>query len=145
MADRSAMILSIAADISLCEHALGIEKLPTMHKKMGAIPVEMTPIVRGENPQRGLSLDHIAGLEPFGTLGDLELDVIALGQRLEPIALDRGKMNEHVVAAFLLDEAKALGVVKPLHFAFCQLISPPFSTEKLCAPHPNKKGKNRYF
>jgi hypothetical protein len=39
-------------------------------------------------------------------------------------------VDENVLATFLLDEAKALAVVKPLDCAFCQLTSPPFSCSK---------------
>jgi len=35
-------------------------------------------------------------------------------------------MHKDIVAILALDKAEALGVVKPLHLAFCQLISPPF-------------------
>jgi len=36
-------------------------------------------------------------------------------------------MHEHVFTTVLLNETKALGIVKPLHFTFWQLTSPPFS------------------
>ena len=70
---------------------------------------QMTPITNYENPcYRGLSLDHVRGLGSLGTCGDVEFDLIALSQRLESIALDRGKMHKHIFAIFLLNKAKAL-------------------------------------
>jgi len=41
----------------------------------------MTPIVTCEDlfDYRGLSLGHITGLSPLGTLRDVELDLIAFG------------------------------------------------------------------
>lgn len=35
-------------------------------------------------------------------------------------------MDEHVVAAILLDKAETLGVVEPLDSTYCHLYSPPF-------------------
>src|SRR5262249_18800466 len=53
--------------------------------------------------------------------GDVELDPFALGERLETLALDRREVHEHVLAARLGDEAKALRLVEPLHGATSHL------------------------
>ncbi len=45
---------------------------------------------------------------------DLELDLLTLGERLEPIHRDRGEVHEHVLAPLLLDEAVPLRVIEPL-------------------------------
>jgi hypothetical protein len=106
----------------------------------------MAPIITCKNPfdYRMLSLDYISGLGSLGALRDIEFDTVALDQRLKSIALDRGKMDKHIFATFLLDKAIALAIVKPLHPAFCQLSSPPFYIKILCQT-PKKNGKNRNF
>jgi L-ascorbate metabolism protein UlaG (beta-lactamase superfamily) len=88
-----------------------------------------------------LSLDHITGLGSLGTLRDVEFDIIAFGQRLKPLALDSGKMDEYILSTVLLDKTKALGVVEPLHSAFCQLFSPPFYTENAVQKTHTKKAR----
>src|SRR3954452_23761942 len=48
----------------------------------------------------------------------------ALGERLEAAALDRGVMDEKILAAFIgRDEAEALVVVEPLNGACCHISS----------------------
>src|SRR5205807_4126474 len=50
------------------------------------------------------------------TVHDVELNALALGQRLESLRLNGGVMHEAVLAAVLGgDEAEPLGVVEPLH------------------------------
>src|SRR5262245_10568299 len=62
-----------------------------------------------------LRLPDVRGLEPLGPLHDVELQALALGQRLEAFARDRRIMNENVFSAFLLDETETLCFVEPLH------------------------------
>jgi len=55
-------------------------------------------------------------------LGDLKLDLLAFGERLESAGLDGTEVHEDVLAAVLgRDEAEPLGLVEPfdgaLHFA----------------------------
>src|SRR5690606_1010159 len=55
-------------------------------------------------------------LRALRTLHHFEADALAFLQRAEAIGVDRGIMDEHVVAAVLgRDEAEALGVVEPFH------------------------------
>src|SRR5216117_90498 len=49
------------------------------------------------------------------SLGNVELDVVALCEAPEPLRLDRCEVDEHVRTRLLRDKAKALRVVKPLH------------------------------
>src|SRR5688572_16798598 len=66
----------------------------------------------------GLDLVDVRSLRTLRLVDDVELDLIALGQRLEAIALDRAEMNEAVLAAVLRrDESKTLGIIEPLHSA----------------------------
>src|SRR5687768_10789545 len=70
--------------------------------------------------QSGLlaELRHVLGGRALLALDDLELDALALGERLEATALDGRVVHEAVLLAVLgRDEAKALGVVEPLHGA----------------------------
>ena len=68
-----------------------------------------------------LFLDNVCSLKSFRTLDDIECHFIAIGEGFEAFPLDSGEMYEHIVAAIMLDETEALGVVKPLYSAFCQL------------------------
>src|SRR5215204_1280127 len=64
-------------------------------------------------------------LRTLGALGDVELDLLVLVQRLVTLRLDRRVVHENVVAAVLLrDEAETLLGVEPLHGALshCSLL-----------------------
>src|SRR5207237_8136246 len=64
----------------------------------------------------GLVLHDILRRRALLALHDVELDPLALGQRLEALCLDRGVVNEAVLLAVLgCDEAETLRVVEPLH------------------------------
>jgi hypothetical protein len=53
--------------------------------------------------------DYVAGLEAFGALGGLELDLLVLFEVAVPIAGDGAEMYEHVRAATVLgDETETL-------------------------------------
>src|SRR5690348_340890 len=66
---------------------------------------------------------HVRGVESLGARLDLELDFLSFGERLEAVHRDRRKVDEHVLAPFLLNEAVPLGVIEPLHFpsGHCEL------------------------
>ena len=57
----------------------------------------------------------VAGLGSFGSLFNIELDLLAFLQVAITIALNSGEMDEHILAAFALDEAETLITVKPLN------------------------------
>lgn len=61
---------------------------------------------------------YVFRLQSFGALLDLELHFRAFVQRTIAIRLNRGKVNEHIVAAGPLDESIALRGIKPFHYAF---------------------------
>ena len=52
-------------------------------------------------------------------------------------------MDKNIFAAFLLDKAEPLGVVKPLNSSFCQRTSPPFYIENCTSER--KKARIRSF
>jgi len=60
-------------------------------------------------------LANVLRLQPLWTLGDVELDVVTLGEAAEALRLDRCEVDEHVWTRLLRDKAKAFRVVKPLH------------------------------
>src|SRR5260221_4327807 len=63
-----------------------------------------------------LELHDILRRRTLLSLHDVELDPLTLGERLEPLCLDRGVVHEAVLLAVLgRDETKALRVVEPLH------------------------------
>jgi hypothetical protein len=64
-------------------------------------------------------LRYVCGLQSLGSLDDIELHLLTLGEGLEPLGLDRGEVNEDVLAPLLLDEAKPLRIVEPLHTSLC--------------------------
>ena len=60
----------------------------------------------------------LARLEALGTVDDFELNPRTLFEGPETFGLDGGMMDENVRSVILLDETKALGIVKPLHRTF---------------------------
>src|SRR5947208_12825399 len=88
----------------------------------------------GEVGSNRLRFTHVRGLKSLRSTDDIELEPLAFGQRLEALALDRGVVNEHVLATLLLDETKTLRFVDPLHRSVCHLQTP--STRWGIAPTP---------
>src|SRR3954471_16457836 len=67
---------------------------------------------------------HVLGLRALLTLAQLELDLGALRERAEPVALDRAEVDERVSPAVIgSDEAEPLLVAEPLHDTSCHLYS----------------------
>src|SRR5690606_31133194 len=58
---------------------------------------------------------HVRSLQALGSLHDVELDFLALGERPEARRLDRGEVHEHILAALLGDETEPLAIIEPLH------------------------------
>src|SRR2546428_4673564 len=56
-------------------------------------------------------------LQALRPAADFQLDRVALGEGLVLIALDRGEVDEHVLAAALGDEAEAFRRIEPFHGA----------------------------
>src|SRR2546427_9834441 len=68
-------------------------------------------------------LADVLRLQALGTLRDLELHRVALGQAAEAFGLDRREVDKHVRTRLLRDEAKALRVIEPLHFTLCHTVA----------------------
>jgi hypothetical protein len=74
----------------------------------------------------------VGSLFSLWTLGFFERHFLAFLQGLETVALDGGKMCEHIFAAVIWgNEAKTLGVAEPLDCTCCHLILPPGRTKKI--------------
>src|SRR3989441_5671734 len=73
-------------------------------------------------PCTSSDLANVLRLQPLGTLGDVELDVVALGEAAEALRLDRCEVDEHVWTRLLRDKAKAFRVVKPLHLTLSHTV-----------------------
>ena len=76
---------------------------------------------------------NVGGLQALGAADNLKFDRLAVVQAAVPIRLNRGEMDENVLSALALDEAKALAGIEPLdrslfftHFSFL------FSPVRLC-------------
>src|SRR2546425_7593362 len=81
-------------------------------------PADVSRAQASRARRRGYSADlaDVRRLGSFRTLLHVELDLLALGQAAKSLRLDRGVMDEHVLAAAVRrDEPKSLRVVEPLH------------------------------
>src|SRR5919108_1747826 len=66
----------------------------------------------------GAKLLHVLRRGPLLPLDDVELNGVALGERLEALPLNRAEVHETVLLAVVRgDETKPLRVVEPLHLA----------------------------
>jgi hypothetical protein len=65
-----------------------------------------------------LETEHRVRLWAFLALDDVELNIIALFQRLVAVQLNGGVVNEYIWTIVAPDESVALGVVKPLDLPF---------------------------
>jgi hypothetical protein len=63
----------------------------------------------------GLEPHYVGGLRAFGAALDGELHLLAFVQVAKTVASDGREVDEHVVAAFALNEAVALATVEPLN------------------------------
>src|SRR5438445_3283031 len=69
-----------------------------------------------------LHSDDVRRVKPLLAGFHLELDDLSFRQRLEAVHLDRREVDEHVLAALLLNEAVPFGVIEPLHLSLCHSI-----------------------
>jgi hypothetical protein len=62
-----------------------------------------------------LELHDIGRFGALGRVDNVELHLLAFGQRLEAAVLNVAEMNEHVAAFFTGNESKAFGIIEPLN------------------------------
>ena len=84
-------------------------------------------------------------LQALGARANLEFNRLAFVQRLVAFRLNRGVVDENVLAGLALDETEALAGVKPLYCSLFFHFFFPFLSSKLFVPlalQPyNKKGR----
>src|SRR5688572_5751428 len=75
-------------------------------------------ILRSASYDLSAELGDVLSRWAFLALHDVEFNALALGQRLEAVALNGGVVNEAILLSVIRgDKTKALGVVQPLYFA----------------------------
>jgi hypothetical protein len=86
-----------------------------------SIPIRIETIVQkaiyGASPSRTIRLErfHIFGLPTLGTLGNVELNRLALLETLETARLDCREVHKNIFATPAADEPVTLGIVEPLY------------------------------
>ena len=74
-------------------------------------------------PVRSGSL-NVACLLALRAGRDIEIDALTFGQGLETVGLNRRKMSEEIFTTIIRrNEAKTLGIVKPLHATCCHILN----------------------
>jgi hypothetical protein len=68
-----------------------------------------------DNLRNGLQRLNVGSLQTLGAADNLEFNGLTLIERAIAVRLNRGEMDENVLAALALDETKAFAGVKPLH------------------------------
>jgi hypothetical protein len=63
----------------------------------------------------GLELYNVGCFRAFRRVDNVELNLLAFGQRLKAAVLNVAEMNEHVAAFFTGNESKAFGIIKPFY------------------------------
>jgi hypothetical protein len=65
----------------------------------------------------------VRGLQALGSLGHFEFNRLAFVQRFVSLRLNRGEMDENILAGLPLDKSKPLACIKPLYCSlFFQLL-----------------------
>ena len=62
-----------------------------------------------------LERGDVRRLQALRTVGYFEFNRLPVVQRLIPLRLNRGEVNENVLAVLALDESKSLAGIEPLH------------------------------
>jgi len=74
------------------------------------------------NCQAILEFGDIARLGAFLAFDNVKLDALPFGQGFESVTPDCREVHKNVRTVILLDEAKPLGIVKPLDCTFCHFL-----------------------
>src|SRR3989339_1972913 len=69
---------------------------------------------------------HVYRSRTFFPLLNVEADSLPFIKGFKPVASYGAEMHENIPAFIILDKAKPLLFVEPLHFSFCQFFVPPF-------------------
>src|SRR5579863_5401005 len=80
---------------------------------------------------KNLDLADVFGLQTLLALGDIKLHPVAFVKGLESIRLNRGEVDEYVLASVLGNETKTRLVLKPLHGTLCHAATTYLQTKIL--------------
>jgi hypothetical protein len=88
-------------------------------------PISLTPKKKADRsvPVRlllQLEAGDVRCLQSLGTTGHFEFNRLAFVQRLVSLRLNRGEMNENILAGLALNESESLAGIEPL---YCSLFS----------------------
>ncbi len=72
---------------------------------------------------------NVRSLPTLGSLHHVELNGLAFLKAFEPVRVDRGVVHKHVLTVLTADEAKPLGIVKPLDCSLFHFDSIPWCDE----------------
>src|ERR1700680_893471 len=99
-----------------CQSRDAIYNQPITALNFAKVPTEKSGRRLQSRPPHGdLHADNVLGLQSFWTVGKIKFDRLALVQVAISFALNRAKMDKHVLTGWAADKAVALGGVKPLH------------------------------
>lgn len=70
--------------------------------------------------------NHIGCLWAFGTVGNLELYLVAFIEGFKSFSLNGREVNEDIISIVSRNEPVTLLLIKPFYFAFGHYNSPPF-------------------
>src|SRR5258708_4668853 len=68
---------------------------------------------------------HVRSLWAFRSFDNVESHLLALTECLEPVLLNRGVVDEDVLALHRLNEAIPFGIIEPLHLPVQHFGGPP--------------------
>src|SRR5438270_13148766 len=88
------------------------------NRRTGRASVRLQPAPGTTSRRSHLHHGNVRSLQTLGSAGYFELDGSSLIQRTIAVRLNRGEMDEHILACFALDESIALSRVKPLRCTF---------------------------
>src|SRR6185437_13854298 len=75
----------------------------------------------------GSGLHDAVGRKPLLSRLELEFHRLTFCESLESVHLNRGKMDEHILALLLFNETVTLGVIEPLHLSLRHHSPPAYS------------------
>jgi hypothetical protein len=66
---------------------------------------------------------YVCGLKTFRPLDEVKSNPVAFGEGFEAVTTDSGKVDEYIVAIFLLEKTKTLAVIEPFYCTISHLLT----------------------
>ncbi len=108
-------------------------------------PININPCDTIRLRSRDGRLQDVGRLRSFGSLHDVEFDILAFLQRLEPVALQGGIVDEDIFPTIEPDKSEPLPIIEPLHGTFSLHKPPPFLNDHAqLRSRPNKPYMETY-